>query len=170
MRASDFSSVGNFSYDDGSADTTLANFSIAQDQKATLPVLKQVVGINKRLFIMATPWCAPPWMKLNTSMDGSGGAARSPGLAGSAYGPFGQYFVKFVQAYASAGITVGAVTPQNEPLNGTATYPGMDFKAPSETSFIGQNLGPALKSAGLSTFIWAYDHNWDVESYPETVW
>jgi glucosylceramidase len=27
-------------------------------------------------------------------------------------------------------------------------------------------MGPAFASAGLSTKIWAYDHNWDNESYP----
>jgi glucosylceramidase len=169
MGASDFSTVGNFSYDDGAADDPLANFSIAQDLKATIPVLKQVIAINKQTFIMATPWSPPAWMKNNNSMDGSGGAPGNAGLATNAYGPFGQYFVKFLQAYANAGIVVGAVTPQNEPLNGSANYPGMDFNAASELNFIAQNMGPALKAAGLSTFIWAYDHNWDVESYPEQV-
>ena len=77
--------------------------------------------------------------------------------------------MKFVQAYAQQGITVGAVTPQNEPLNGSASYPGMDFNAPSELALIGQDLGPALQAAGLKTQIWAYDHNWDVESYPQQV-
>jgi glucosylceramidase len=169
MGASDFSSVGNFSYDDGSQDTPLANFNIDQDMKATVPVLKQVMAINPSLFIMATPWSPPAWMKNNDSMDGTGGAGGSSGLATGAYAPFAQYFVKFVQAYAEQGIVVGAVTPQNEPLNGGATYPGMDLNAPSELSLIAQNMGPAFKSAGLSTFIWAYDHNWDVESYPEQV-
>ena len=108
-------------------------------------------------------------MKNNGSMDGTGGAPGSSGLAGSAYAPFGQYFVKFVQAYAAQGITVSAVTPQNEPLNGSATYPGMDLDAPSELTLIAQNMGPDFQSAGLKTAIWAYDHNWDVESYPAQI-
>ncbi len=169
MGASDFSSVGNFSYDDESQDTSLATFSIAQDLKATIPVLKQVLARNPELFILGTPWSPPAWMKNNSSMDGTGGAPGNSGLAGPAYGPFGDYFVKFVQAYASAGIPIGAITPENEPLNGTASYPAMDLDAPSELALIGQQIGPDLKSAGLSTFIWAYDHNWDVESYPEQV-
>lgn len=32
-----------------------------------------------------------------------------------------------------------------------------------------ENVGPALRSAGLDTEIWAYDHNTDTPSYPETV-
>ena len=30
-------------------------------------------------------------------------------------------------------------------------------------------MGPAFQSAGLTTLIWAYDHNWDVESYPAQI-
>jgi glucosylceramidase len=167
MGASDFSSVGNFSYDDGAADATLANFSIAQDLKATIPVLKGVLGIEPSIFILGTPWSPPAWMKKNNSMDGTGGAAGNSGL--DQYGPFGQYFVKFVQAYAAQGITIGAITPQNEPLNGSSTYPGMDLDAPSELALIAQDIGPGFATAGLATQIWAYDHNWDVESYPETI-
>jgi len=45
----------------------------------------------------------------------------------------------------------------------------MDLNAASELALIAQHLGPALQSAGLSTQIWAYDHNWDVESYPAQI-
>ena len=169
MGASDFSSVGNFSYDDGSSDPSLASFSIAQDMKATIPVLKQALAINEGITILGTPWSPPAWMKNNNSMDGSGGAPGNSGLATPAYGPLGDYFVKFVQAYAAQGVTVTAVTPQNEPLNGSANYPGMDLSATAETQLVGQDMGPAITKAGLSTQIWAYDHNWDVESYPEQV-
>jgi glucosylceramidase len=169
MGASDFSSVGNFSYDDGSADPTLANFNIDQDMKATIPVLKQVLGVSPGIFIMATPWSPPAWMKNNGSMNGTGGGSGSSGLAGSAYAPFGKYFVKLIQAYAAQSITIDAITPQNEPLNGAAAYPGMDLNAPSELSLIAQDIGPDFAAAGLSTFIWAYDHNWDVESYPAQI-
>ncbi len=169
MGASDFSSVGNFSYDDGASDPSLAHFDVAQDRKATIPVLQQVLAIAPSVFIMATPWSPPAWMKNNASMDGTGGAGTNAGLAGDGYGPLGAYFVKFVQAYASYGIPVGAITPENEPLNGSARYPAMDLDAPSETALVAQDIGPSLRAAGLATLVWAYDHNWDVESYPEQV-
>jgi glucosylceramidase len=169
MGASDFSTVGDFSYDDGASDPSLASFSIAQDLKATIPVLKQVLGIAPDLFILGTPWSPPAWMKNNASMDGTGKTGGSSGLAGSAYVPFGNYFVKFVQAYAQQGVVVGAVTPENEPLNGSANYPAMDLNAPSELALIAQDMGPAFQAASLKTEIWAYDHNWDVESYPAQV-
>jgi glucosylceramidase len=170
MGASDFSSVGNFSYDDGNNDPALANFNIAQDMKATVPVLKQVLAIEPDLFILGTPWSPPAWMKNNGSMNGTGGGGGgNSGLADAAYDPLALYFVKFVQAYAQQGITVRAVTPQNEPLNGSAAYPGMDLNASSELALISLNMGPAFQKAGVKTQIWAYDHNWDVESYPAQI-
>ncbi len=169
MGASDFSSVGNFSYDDGKSDPDLTSFNLTQDSKATIPVLQQVVAINPKIFIMGTPWSPPAWMKLNNSMNGSGSGGGNPGLAGTAYAPLAQYFVKFVKGYADSGITVSAVTPQNEPQNGAAAYPGMGLDAPSELKLIAEDMGPAFKAADLSTFIWAFDHNWDNEDYPETV-
>lgn len=169
MGASDFSSTGNFSYDDGDSDPTLASFNLTQDLKATIPILKQVIAINPKIFIMATPWSPPAWMKLNNSMNGSGSGGGNPGLSQDAYEPLAQYFVKFVKGYADQGITVNAVTPQNEPQNGAAAYPGMDLNAPSELTLIAQHLGPAFKAAGLSAYIWAFDHNWLHEDYPETV-
>ena len=174
MGASDFSSIGDYSYDDnktnnGPPDPSLANFSIAEDLVATVPVLKQSLAINPAIYIMGTPWSPPAWMKLNHSMRGSNGAPGNPGLNTDYYDALAQYFVKFVKAYAAQGITVSAITPQNEPQNGAAAYPGMDFDAPSELKFIGQNLGPAFKTAGLSTLVWPFDHNWDNEDYPEQV-
>ena len=44
MGASDFSSVGNFSYDDGASDPTLAGFNLTQDLKATI----RAPGSSKR--------------------------------------------------------------------------------------------------------------------------
>ena len=45
----------------------------------------------------------------------------------------------------------------------------MNLEATYELQLIAQDMGPALHAAGLTTQIWAYDHNWDVESYPAQV-
>lgn len=45
----------------------------------------------------------------------------------------------------------------------------MYIYADESGSLIQNNVGPALRSAGLNTEIWAYDHNTDVPSYPQTV-
>ncbi len=166
MGASDFSSTGNYSYDDmpsGQTDSNLANFSIAHDTGYIIPLLKSAISVNPSIKVIAVPWSPPAWMKTSASMNG--------GNINTAYfSSLAQYFVKFVQAYQQQGVPIYAVMPQNEPLNPTSNYPSAYLAATDEAAFIGANLGPAMNSAGLgSVKIIAYDHNWDNTSYPETV-
>ena len=66
--ASDFS-FNFFSYSE-TEDFTLSNFSIAEDHKDVIPMLKEILVINPGMQIMATPWSPPAWMKTNNSMVG----------------------------------------------------------------------------------------------------
>ena len=162
--ASDFSQ-SLFSYDDmpaGQTDPTLANFSIAHDQAYILPVLQQALSINPAITIMATPWSPPGWMKTSGSMIG--------GTLNSAdYQVFANYLVKFIQAYDAAGVPISLISPQNEPEYSPSNYPGSTFTSTQEADFIADNLGPAIRAAGLNTGILDYDHNWNDPSFPETV-
>jgi glucosylceramidase len=57
-----------FSYNDlpqGKTDRALTNFTLAEDQKNLIPVLKQIVALSPDIKIMGSPWSAPPWMKDN---------------------------------------------------------------------------------------------------------
>jgi glucosylceramidase len=63
------------------------------------------------------------------------------------------------------GITINAVTVQNEPLN-PSNNPSMYMIAPDEDVFVKKNLGPAFAAAKLSTKIIIWDHNCDVPQYP----
>ncbi|HEY3872147.1 MAG TPA: RICIN domain-containing protein [Actinocrinis sp.] len=162
--ASDFS-LNLFSYDDmpsGQSDPTLADFSVAHDQSYIIPILKQALSINPATTIMATPWSPPGWMKTSGSMIGGS-------LQSADYQYFANYLVKFLQAYQAAGVPVALITPQNEPEYSPSNYPGSTLTSAQEASFIANNLGPAMKSAGLSTGILDYDHNWNDPSFPETV-
>ncbi len=162
--ASDFS-LSLFSYDDmpsGQTDPTLANFSIAHDQAYILPVLKQALSLNPNITIMATPWSPPGWMKTSGSMIGGT-------LNSGDYQVFADYLTKFIQAYDAAGVPISLITPQNEPEYSPSNYPGSTLTASQEASLIGNNLGPDLQKAGLSTKIIAYDHNWNDTTFPETV-
>ncbi|MFL5887002.1 MAG: hypothetical protein ACJ77M_18180, partial [Thermoleophilaceae bacterium] len=70
MAASDFSASGMYSYDDlpaGQSDPTLAHFSIAHDNAYVLPILREALGIDPSLKIVASPWSPPAWMKTNDS-------------------------------------------------------------------------------------------------------
>ena len=163
MGASDFTATGNYSYDDmpaGQTDPTLANFSVQHDTPYIIPQLKQALALNPSLKVTATPWSPPGWMKTSDNMIG--GTLKdeySPALA--------NYFVKFIQAYGKAGVPIAYVTPQNEPLN-APTWPGMAL-TPSQQITLVQQMGQAFAANKLSTKILGWDHNWDVPSYPESV-
>jgi glucosylceramidase len=162
--ASDLSS-SDFTYDQTAGDVNMNNFSLAQENTDFLPILKKILAINPNIKIIATPWTAPTWMKVNTTGNNgyTGGSLNT-----AYYDAYARYFVKYLQAMAAQGIRIDAITPQNEPLNGN-NNPSMVMQASEQVTFINNNLGPQLKAAGLTTKIIAYDHNADVTSYATTV-
>lgn len=158
--ATDLSSTV-YSYDDmpaGQTDPTLANFSLAPDQTAMIPILKKILLINPNIKILASPWSPPVWMKDNNS---SIGGSLNPVY----YQAYADYFVKYIQGMRAEGISITAITPQNEPLN-PANNPSLSMTAAQQANFIKNNLGPAFVSAGLNTKIIIYDHNCDRPDYP----
>lgn len=153
-----------FSYDDiavGTTDLTLEHFSLSKDLVDFVPLLKEIVAINPDIKIMGTPWSPPLWMKSNKSSIGGS-------LLVDYYDVYARYFVKYVQAMKAEGITIDAITPQNEPLYG-GNNPSMIMTAEEQANFIKNNLGPAFKAAGITTKIISYDHNCNRPDYPITV-
>lgn len=153
-----------FSYNDmptGQTDPTLANFSLSLDTVDLIPVLKQILTINPNIKILGSPWSAPVWMKDNgNSMGGS--------LQPQYYAAYAQYFVKYIQAMAAKGITIDAITVQNEPQHG-GNNPSMVMSAAQQGDFIKNHLGPAFRTANLATKIIIWDHNCDNPNYPITI-
>jgi glucosylceramidase len=169
MGASDFVEGDHYTYDDvpaGQTDYALEHFSIDHDRAQILPLLRQARALNPRLKVIATPWSPPAWMKTDQSLIG-GRLIDDPMV----YATYARYFVKFLQAYAAAGVPVYAVTLQNEPQNRHPSgYPGTDMPVRQQVALVNA-LGPALRDAGLDTLILGYDHNWsehpaDVENTP----
>lgn len=158
--ASDFA-FGLFSYSE-KEDFTLSNFSIAEDYKDVIPMLKEILAINPQLQIMATPWSPPGWMKTNGSMVG--GKLRT-----DCYDVYADYLIKYIQAYKKEGISIHTMTVQNEPEYGTAAYSCMDMNAEEQKVFIRDYFGPKLKASGLKTKIVLFDHNCDNPDYPISI-
>ncbi|WP_035668237.1 glycoside hydrolase family 30 beta sandwich domain-containing protein [Flavobacterium sp. 83] len=153
-----------FTYDDlpsGQTDVNLDNFSLAPDKTDLIPMLKEIVAINPKIKIMATPWSPPVWMKDNTNFIGGS-------LKPEYYGVYAQYFVKYIQKMKAEGITIDAITPQNEPLH-PGNNPSMLMLASQQADFIKNHLGPAFQTANLMTKIVAYDHNCNKPEYPIAV-
>lgn len=161
--ASDLSSA-TFSYDDmpaGQTDMTLANFSIDIEKTDLIPVLKKIIAINPSIKILGSPWSAPPWMKTNGEFKGGS-------LKPEYYAVYAQYFVKYIKAMQAEGITIDAITPQNEPLHG-GNNPSMVMQATEQADFVKNHLGPAFQAAGITTKIIVWDHNCDNPNYPITI-
>ncbi len=163
---SDFSGDPWYSYDDlrvGETDPELNRFSIERDRAYILPVLKLAKHMNPDLLFFASPWSPPGWMKTTGSMIGGE-------LLSKWYSAYADYFARFIRAYEAEGISVHAVTVQNEPGVDRAKekdpkwfYPSCHWTAEQERDFVRDYLGPALRRAGLRTKIWCYDHNYNVE-------
>lgn len=158
--SSDFS-IGIYSYADGG---TIESFAIPErDRIDLLPVLKEILAINPTIKILASPWSAPAWMKKNNSM--LGGSLRGPEV----YADFAEYFVRYVKAFAAEGITIDAITLQNEPMHQTNGYPTMLMEWTEQNEIIRDYLGPAFKANNLSTKIIIWDHNFDMSYYPMNI-
>jgi glucosylceramidase len=159
--ASDFSRRHD-TYDDvpaGTRDDALAHFSIAAARINVLPVLRQARAINPQLTVIATPWSPPAWMKSSQSLIGGT-------LLPDAYPVYADYLVRYVRAFADAGVPIAYLTVQNEPHNEPKDYPGMRFEAAQRAAFIGQHLGPRLAQRRVGTRILDWDHNWDEPQSP----
>jgi glucosylceramidase len=153
-----------FSYNDlpaGQTDLTLSNFSLSKDTVDLIPVLKKILAINPNIKIMGSPWSPPVWMKDNgNSIGGS--------LKPEYYPVYAQYFVKYIQAMAARGINLHTITIQNEPQYG-GNNPSMLMSAVQQADFVKNHLGPAFRTAGLSTKIVIWDHNCNNPNYPITI-
>jgi glucosylceramidase len=146
-----------YTFDDTPApDPGLTHFSIEHDRAYILPILREAVGIRPDLFFFSTPWSPPAWMKTGDSLFGGSMRKRY-------FDCYAKYFVKFIDAYKTEGINVGAVTIQNEvDTDQDGRMPAALWGQEYEGGFIKSFLGPALSSASLDTKIWLLDHNFDL--------
>jgi len=153
-----------FSYNDlplGARDPNMENFSLAEDRTHLIPILKEILEIAPTIKIMSSPWSAPVWMKDN-------GASKGGSLKPEYFDAYAKYFVKYVQEMKKEGITIDAITIQNEPLH-PGNNPSMYMTAEDQTNFIKNSLGSAFEQEGITTKIIVYDHNADRTDYPISI-
>ncbi|PTU22257.1 hypothetical protein P175DRAFT_0507125 [Aspergillus ochraceoroseus IBT 24754] len=177
--ASDLSGDPAYTYDDngGTVDEAFTGFNLGDRGTAMASLLATMKSLQPKLKILGSPWSAPGWMKINGVLSGNtannnlnDGYLTSAGLGSVGYASaFARYFVKYIQAYKQLGAQIDAITIQNEPLNSQSGYPTMYVYDYEAGQLIRDYIGPEISKAGLSTEIWAYDHNTDVPSYPQTV-
>ncbi|GAA3968149.1 glucosylceramidase [Pedobacter ginsengiterrae] len=153
-----------FSYNDlpeGQTDLNQAKFDLGLDKVDVIPVMKEILAINPKIKVLGSPWSPPLWMK--TTYDARGGMLKP-----EYYDAYAKYLVKYVQEMKKEGITIDAITVQNEPLH-PGNNPSLLMAAPDQAIFVKKNLGPAFEKSGIKTKIIIYDHNADRPDYPITI-
>ena len=169
-----------YSYDDVPDDMSLDHFSLKRDEEYILPTLREVRDIRPDLFLMATPWSPPGWMKTyGTTFGGrteknyldpyadflwdlANGSMKGGWMSEKYLDVYSRYIWKFLQGYAQAGIPVQALSTQNEVA--TTQYgrmPACRWSPGLEAAFIRDHLGPLLSAQHQHTQIWLLDHNYN---------
>jgi glucosylceramidase len=145
-----------YSFDEGAPDPELRRFSIDHDREYILPMLKLGRSVNPDLFLLATPWSPPGWMKAGGSM--LGGSMRK-----KSFGVYARYLAKFIKAYSEAGVTVNALSVQNEvDTDQDGNMPACLWGQEYEMQFISDHLGPLFAKEKIGAKIWILDHNYSL--------
>jgi len=153
--SSDYS-TSVYSYDEGEPDPELNRFSIDHDRAYILPILREARSANPDLFLLASPWSPPGWMKPNGSMLGG---CMHP----SSMPAYANYLLKFLQGYDAEGVRINSVTSQNEvDTEQDGRMPACAWPQEYEISFVRDHLGPTLRKNGVNTEIWLLDHNYNL--------
>ena len=135
-------------------DIDLNTFDIARDKKYIIPFIKDAQKYCKEeLFLFASPWSPPAYMKDNNSMIEGGKLKEEYKRL------WARYYAKYIKAYAGEGIRISAITVQNEP-NAKQRWESCFYTAHEEAEFIEEYLAPELDAQGLSDIkIIIWDHN-----------
>ncbi len=135
-------------------DETLDTFNIERDRKYIIPLIKDAQKYTgEDLVIFASPWSPPAYMKENGSVF-KGGKLKEE------YKPlWAKYYAKYIKEFEKEGITVSAISVQNEP-NAIQPWESCSYSPEDERDFIEKYLAPALDNEGLSDIkIIIWDHN-----------
>lgn len=142
--ANDFASSW-YSYDEVPGDLALEHFSVARDEEAVIPYIRQAQRYQPDMVLHSSPWSPPTWMK-NPPAYNYGRLVMTPENLDA----YARYLVRFVQEYADRGITVHQLHVQNE-VFADQKFPSCVWDAEQLRVFIRDHLGPTVRGAGLDT-------------------
>ena len=148
MNSCDFSE-GNYACTKEN-DNTLETFNIDRDKQAIIPMIKSAMEYSKELKILVSPWSPPAYMKTNGEMNHGGKLKEEYSEL------WAEHFVKFINAYRSAGINVTAASVQNEP-KATQKWDSCVYTAEEERDFVKNHLGKKMADNNVKLLFW--DHN-----------
>ena len=163
----------SFNADSGEPDLNLSNFSLGPHGTAMARMIAHMGSYKSDVFLFGSPWSYPGWTKHN-------GLLIAPNLNEGSYSnimnnsfdniyipQMVNYFTKYIDAFASHGVTINGLTLMNEPLNSQGGYPCMYLDAADAAALLARGLGKAMHDRGVK--LMAYDHNTDQPMYPMRV-
>ncbi len=121
----------------------MGQLSMAQQIKASYGVTN----------VFADAWSAPPFMKVNNSVDNGGALCGVPGAtcsSGDWRQAYANYLVQYAKDYSAAGVPLTYIGPENEANFAPSNYDGMTL-TPAQTVSVLDVLGPTVTSSGLPT-------------------
>ena len=147
MGANDYS-LEWYSCNETKNDFEMKNFNIDRDKKYTIPYIKEAQKRCPDLYMFASPWSPPTWMK--TKQVYNNGRIKMQDEILKAYA---LYYIKFVQAYKQEGISIDQIHIQNEPM-ADQKFPSCLWHGEDMRDFIKDYIGPELSKSGLDTELW----------------
>ena len=134
-------------------DMEMRYFDASHDDEVILPILRSCRKYNPDLYLYASPWSPPGWMKTS-------GRARGGWMRQKYVDAYALYYLKFLQHYEKAGVRLNGLTTQNETeTDQVSKMPACLWHPEMEMQF-------ALKMRGLldgngfkDLKIWLLDHN-----------
>lgn len=113
----------NFAPDE--QDDSLPNWDFSHELIEIMPTVQDALAVETgRITVMASCWSPPGWMKENGSVLGMYQNQKGT-LRADKYQAYANYITKFIQEYASRGIDIYAVTPNNEPDHASYDWPAL---------------------------------------------
>jgi len=134
-------------------DMEMRHFDASHDDTHILPVLRSCRKHNPDLFLFASPWSPPGWMKTAGRLQG--GWMREKYIDA-----FALYYLKFLQYYERAGVRLNGLTPQNETeTDQLCKMPACLWHPEMEMQFA-VKMRRLLDESGFKDLkIWLLDHN-----------
>lgn len=135
-------------------DKTLQTFSLEHEKTYVIPFLKKAQQkAQARIRLIASPWSPPAYMKDNHCMNQGGKLLNQ-------YAPrWASYYVRYIEEMKKNGITIDALTTQNEPA-ASQKWDSCLYSPEEERDFIRDHLGPTLQRSNLSDIhLYIWDHN-----------
>ena len=146
--SSDFN-LNSYSY---SNKNDLSDFTISEDMKYVIPIIKKAQSINSNLKFLASCWSPPAFMKSNKKLTNGGN------LLSEYKNTYAKYLVKFINAYKNEGINIDYITIQNEP-NAKQFWESCLYSATQELDLIQNYVYPEFEANEIKTKILLWDHN-----------